>query len=150
MAMFWLVFGKCFIQSVVSINADSIKLCQLEKMVADLKVSHDILSQKIFEIQFKNNYWKEGIIEPHTEKENLKGTIDHLQDENRTQNKINSELEMEITEIKTLFKASESEELIKTKSSLLQILKEIKNRSTAKRWLRKRQNNRNQFFYTRN
>lgn len=101
-------------------------------MVADLKVSHDILSQKIFEIQFKNNYWKEGIIEPHTEKENLKGTIDHLQDENRTQNKINSELEMEITEIKTLFKASESEELIKTKSSLLQILKEIKNRSTAK------------------
>lgn len=51
--MFWLVFGKCFIQSVVSINADSIKLCQREKMVADLKVSHDILSQKIFEIQFK-------------------------------------------------------------------------------------------------
>lgn len=113
-------------------------------MVADLKVSHGILSQKI--LQFKNNYWKEGIIEPHTEKENLKGTIDHLQDENRTQNKINSELEMEITEIKTLFKASESEELIKTKSSLLQILKEIKNRSTAKRWLRKRQNNRNQYF----
>lgn len=53
MAMFWLVFGKCFIQSVVSINADSITLCQREKMVADLKVSHDILSQKIFEIHFK-------------------------------------------------------------------------------------------------
>lgn len=47
MAMFWLVFGKYFIQSVVSINADSIKLCQRKKKIADLKVSHDILSQKM-------------------------------------------------------------------------------------------------------
>lgn len=108
--MCWLVFEKCFIQSVVSINADSIKLCQLEKMVADLKVSHDILSQKIFEIQFKNNYCKEGIKEFRAENENLKRTIDHLQDENHTQKKINNQLVMEITEIKTLFKASESEE----------------------------------------
>lgn len=53
MAMCLRIFGIFFILSVVSINANSIKLSQLEKMVADLKVSHDILSQKIFEIQFK-------------------------------------------------------------------------------------------------
>lgn len=110
MAMCWLIFGIFFIQSVVSTNADSIKFSQLEKMVADLKVSNDILSQKISEIQFKNNYCKEGIKEFRAENENLKRTIDHLQDENHTQKKINNQLVMEITEIKTLFKASESEE----------------------------------------
>lgn len=57
-AMCLLVFGIFFIQSVVSTNADSIKLSQLEKMVADLKVSHDILSQKLYEIQFENNNCK--------------------------------------------------------------------------------------------
>lgn len=57
-AMCLLVFGIFFIQSVVSPNADSIKLSQLEKMVTDLKVSHDILSQKLYEIQFENNNCK--------------------------------------------------------------------------------------------
>lgn len=52
-AMCLLVFGIFFIQSVVSTNAYSIKLSQLDKMVADLKVSHDILSQKLYEIQFE-------------------------------------------------------------------------------------------------
>lgn len=50
MAMCWLDFGIFFIQSVGSTNADSNKSSQLDKMVADLKVSHDILSQKISEI----------------------------------------------------------------------------------------------------
>lgn len=128
MAMCWLVFEKCFIQSVVSINADSIKLCQLEKMVADLKVRHDILSQKIFEIQFKNNYWKEGIIEPHTEKENLKGTIDHLQDENRTQKKINSQLKLEITHIKksSLLQTDISKTVVETDGLLTDDYKSVK------------------------
>lgn len=112
------IFGIFFILSVVSINANSIKLSQLEKMVADLKVSHDILSQKISEIQFEKNYFKACIKQLHAENENLKGIIHHLQDENRTQKKINSQLEM--SEIKTLFKSSEFEELIRTKSTLLQ------------------------------
>lgn len=114
------IFGIFFILSVVSINANSIKLSQLEKMVADLKVSHDILSQKISEIQFERNYFKACIKQLDAENENLKGIIHYLQDENRTQKKINSQLEMEITEIKTLFKSSEFEELIRTKSTLLQ------------------------------
>lgn len=120
MAMCWLLFGIIFIQSVVSINADRIKLSQLKKMMAELKVSHDILSRKISEIQFENNYCKASIKELHAENENLKVIIHHLQDENRTQKKINSQLKVEITEIKTLLKSNEFEELIKTKSILLQ------------------------------
>lgn len=91
MAMCWLDFGIFFIQSVGSTNADSNKSSQLDKMVADLKVSHDILSQKISEIQFENNYCKASIKELHAEIENFKGIIHHLQDE--TQMKINK-LEM--------------------------------------------------------
>lgn len=46
-------FGIILIQSVVSIDANRIKLSQLEKMVADLEVSHDILLQKI-NFKFEN------------------------------------------------------------------------------------------------
>lgn len=53
MTMIWFLIGMIFIQSAVSIDAE-LTLSQLEKMVADLKRSHQILSRKISEIQFEN------------------------------------------------------------------------------------------------
>lgn len=120
MEMCWLVFGIFFIQSVVSIDAERMKLSQLEKMVADLKASHEIQIKQISEIQFENAYFKENIEELRAMNEKLKRIIHDLQDENRVQKKINSQMKMEITEIKTLLKLSEFEELIIKKSSLLQ------------------------------
>lgn len=51
--------------------------------------------------------------------EHLKGRIHDLEDENQTQKRINSQLKMEITEIKTLFKLSDFRELFKTKSDFM-------------------------------
>lgn len=115
-----LLFGIMFIQFVVSIDADKINLNQLEKMVADLKVGHDILSQKISEIQFENNFFKTSIKEFRVENEQLKERIHDLEDENRTQKKFNNQLKMEKAIIKPLLKSSEFEELLTIKSSLLQ------------------------------
>lgn len=56
--MLWLFIGLISIQSAVSIDAGEMTLNQLENMVADLKISHELLSQKISEIQFENNYFK--------------------------------------------------------------------------------------------
>lgn len=56
--MLWLLIGIISTQSAVSIDAVGMTLNQLEKMVADLKISHELLSQKISEIQFENNYFK--------------------------------------------------------------------------------------------
>lgn len=115
-----LLFGIMFIQFVVSIDADKINLNQLEKMVADLKVGHDILSQKISEIQFENNFFKTSIKEFRVENEQLKERMHDLEDENRTQKKFNNQLKMEKAIIKPLLKSSEFEELLTIKSSLLQ------------------------------
>lgn len=113
MTMFWLLFGIILIQSVVSINAERMEISQLEKLVADLKASHEVLLQTVSEMRFENNYFKASIKE-------LKGRIQDMDDENQTQKKINSQLKMEITKIKTLFKSKELQELFRTKSSLLQ------------------------------
>lgn len=120
MAMCWLLFGIICIQSVVSVDEKRMKLRQLEKLVANLKVSHAILSQTISEMQFENNNFKASIKDLHLKNEQLKGRLHDLEDENQTQKRINSKLKMEITEIKTLFKLSEFGELFKTKSSFMQ------------------------------
>lgn len=46
--MLLLLIGIILIQSAVSIDAEGMTLSQLEKMVVDLKMSHETLSQKIF------------------------------------------------------------------------------------------------------
>lgn len=120
MAMLWLLIGIISIQSAVSIDAVGMTLNQLEKMVADLKISHELLSQKISEIQFKNNYFKASMKKITAENERLKGRVHDLQDENQTQKKINSQFKMEIFEIKTLLKSNEFEEFINTKFSFFQ------------------------------
>lgn len=109
MTMCWLLFGIILIQSAVSIDAERMEISQLEKLVADLKASHEVLFQTVSEMRFENNYFKASIKE-------LRGRIQDMEDENQTQKKINSQ----ITKIKTLIKSSELEELFKTKSSLLQ------------------------------
>lgn len=113
MTMCWLLFGIILIQSAVSIDAERMEISQLEKLVADLKARHEVLFQTVSEMRFENNYFKASIKE-------LRGRIQDMEDENQTQKKLNSQLKMEITKIKTLFKSSELEELFKTKSSLLQ------------------------------
>lgn len=50
MTMCWLLVELIFIQSVVSIDAESIKISQFEKLVADLKVSHKVLPRTISEM----------------------------------------------------------------------------------------------------
>lgn len=89
-AICWLLYGIIFVQYVVSIDADKIKLNQLEKM----KKGHDILSKKISEIQFENNFFKTSIKELHEENEQSKEIIYDLEDENRTQKIFNSQLKM--------------------------------------------------------
>lgn len=88
-AICWLLYGISFVQYVDSINADKIKLNQLEKM----KEGHDILSKKISEIQFENNFFKTSIKE-REENEQLKEIIYDLEDENRTQKIFNSQLKI--------------------------------------------------------
>lgn len=88
-AICWLLYGISFVQYVVSIDADKIKLNQLEKM----KDGHDILSKKISEIQFENNFFKTSIKE-REENEQLKEIIYDLEDENRTQKIFKSQLKM--------------------------------------------------------
>lgn len=107
MAMLWLLIGIISIQSAVSIDAAGMTLNQLEKMVADLKISHELLSQKISEIQFENDYFKASMKKLSAENERLKGRVHDLQDENQTQKNINSQFKMEIFEIKTLLKSNE-------------------------------------------
>lgn len=119
MAMCWLLFELIFIQSVVNIDADRIKLSQLEKMVVDLEVRYGILSKKLSEIQFENNYFKENIKELRADNDKFERKFHDLLNENRVQKKINSQLKKEITEIKTLLKSDEFENLFKTKLSLL-------------------------------
>lgn len=50
MTMCWLLVGIIFIQSVVSIDAESIKISQFGKLVADLKVNRKVLSRTISEM----------------------------------------------------------------------------------------------------
>lgn len=71
-------------------------------------------------MEVENKYLKASIKELRADNEQLKAIIKDLLDEDKTQKKINSQLKMEITKIKTLFKSNELEELFKTKSSLLQ------------------------------
>lgn len=123
MAMCWLLFGTIVIQSFVNIDAvsaEGMTLIQLEKLVADLKASHDIQSHKLSEIQSENSYFKEKMKELHEDNEQLNGRIHDLLDENREQKKINSQLKKEIAKIKTLLKSSEFREQYKIKSTLLQ------------------------------
>lgn len=87
--------------------------------MSDLKVNHEILSDTIFEIEVENNFFKASIKELSADNKQLKGIIKNLQDENQTQKKINSQLKMEIAEVKTLFKSSELDECLKEKSTLL-------------------------------
>lgn len=89
-AICWLLYGIIFVQYVFSIDADKIKLNQLEKM----KEGHDILSKKISKIQFENNFFKTSIKELREENEQLKEIIYDLEDENRTQKIFNSQLKM--------------------------------------------------------
>lgn len=93
--MLWLFIGLISIQSSVSIDAGEMTLNQLENMVADLKISHELLSQKISEIQFENNYFKASMKILSAKNERLKGRVHDLQDENRTQKKINSQFKIE-------------------------------------------------------
>lgn len=93
MAMCWLVFGIVFIQYVVTIDADVIRLSQLEKLVADLKVSHDVLLQKISKMEDENNYFEASLKELYAENEQLKGRINNLQDENRKKKKNQQSIE---------------------------------------------------------
>lgn len=48
----------------------------------------------------ENNYFEASLTELYAENEQLKGMMNNLQDENRTQKKINSQLKLEITHIK--------------------------------------------------
>lgn len=93
--MLWLFIGLISIQSAVSIDAGEMTLNQLENMVADLKISHELLSQKISEIQFENNHFKASMKKLSAEIERLKGRVHDLQGENRTQKKINSQFKIE-------------------------------------------------------
>lgn len=128
MAMCWLVFGIIFIQYVVSIDADIIRLSQLEKWVADLKGSHEILLQKLSEMKDENNYFEASLKELYAENEQLKGRINNLQDENRTQKKINSQLKLEITHIKksSLLQTDISKTVVETDGLLTDDYKSVK------------------------
>lgn len=128
MAMCWLVFGIIFIQYAVSIDADIIRLGQLEKLVADLKVSHEVLLQNISEMKDENIYFEASLKELYAENEQLKGRINNLQDENRKQQKINSQLKMEITDIKksSLLQTDKSKTVVKTDGSLTDDYKSVK------------------------
>lgn len=85
--------------------------------MADLKVNHDTLSHTISEMEVEKNYLKASIKELRADNEQLKRMIKNLQDENQTQKKINSQLKMEITEVRALFKSSKLDECLKEKSS---------------------------------
>lgn len=105
--MCWFLFGIIFIQSFVNIDAvsaEGMALIQLEKLVAELKASHEIQCHKLSEIQSENSHFKEKMKEIYEDNKHLKGKIRDLLDENREQKKINSQLKKEITEIKTLLK----------------------------------------------
>lgn len=121
--MCWFLFGTIFMQSFVNLDALSahgVTLIQLETLVAELKASHEIQCHKLSEIQSENCHFNEKMKELHEDNKQLKGKIQDLLDENREQKKINSQLKTEITEIKTLLKSSEIQELFKIKSTLLQ------------------------------
>lgn len=77
MTMCWLLYGIILIQSAVSIDAERMEISQLEKLVADLKASHEVLFQTVSEMRFKNNYFKASIKE-------LRGRIQDMEDENQT------------------------------------------------------------------
>lgn len=120
--MCWFLFGIIFTQSFVyidAVSADGLTLIQLEKMVVELKASHEIQCHKLSEIQSENSHFKEKMKEIYEDNKQLKGKIRDLLDENREQKKINSQFKKEITEIKTLLKSSEFKELFKLKSTLL-------------------------------
>lgn len=121
--MCWFFFGIIFTQFFVNIDAvsaDGLTLIQLEKLVAELKASHEIQCHKLSEIQSENCHFNEKMKELYEDNKQLKGKIQDLLDENREQKKINSQLKTENTEIKTLLKSSEIQELFKIKSTLLQ------------------------------
>lgn len=108
--MLWLFIGLISIQSAVSIDAGEMTLNQLENMVADLKISHELLSQKISEIQFENNYFKASMKKLKVQKMNdWKGecTTCKTKIEHKRKSTVNS-------------KSNEFEEFIKTKSRFLQ------------------------------
>lgn len=132
MEMCWLVFGIIFIQYVVTINADVIRLSQLEKLVADLKVSHDVLLQKISKMEDENNYFEASFKQLCAENEQLKGMINNLQDENRTQKNINRQMKMEITDIKksSLLQTDISKTVVETDGLLTDDYKSVKTNET--------------------
>lgn len=109
-AMCWFLFGIIFTQSFVNIDAvsaEGMALIQLEKLVAELKASHEIQCHKLSEIQSENSHFKEKMKEIFEDNKQLKGKIRDQLDENREQMKNNSQFKKEITEIKTLLKSSE-------------------------------------------
>lgn len=61
-------------------------------------------------MEVKNNFLKASIKKLRADHKHMKGIIKDLQDKNRTQKKIKSQLKMEITEVRTLFKSNELEE----------------------------------------
>lgn len=130
--MCWLVFRIVFIQYVVTIDADVIRLSQLEKLVADLKVSHGVLLQKISKMEDENNYFEASLTELYAENEQLKGMMNNLQDENRTQKKFNSQLKMEITHIKksSLLQTDISKTVVETDGLLTDDYKSVKTNET--------------------
>lgn len=132
MEMCWLVFEIIFIQYVVTINADVIRLSQLEKLVADLKVSHDVLLQKISKMEDENNYFEASFKQLCAENEQLKGMINNLQDENRTQKNINRQMKMEITDIKksSLLQTDISKTVVETDGLLTDDYKSVKTNET--------------------
>lgn len=107
--MLWLFIGLISIQSAVSIDAGEMTLNQLENMVADLKINHELLSQKISEIQFENNYFKASMKKLSAKNERLKGecTTCKTKIEHKRKSTVNS-------------KSNEFEEFIKIKFSFLQ------------------------------
>lgn len=109
-AMCLFLFGIIFTQSfvnIVAVSAEGMALIQLEKLVAELKASHEIQCHKLSEIQSENSHFKEKMKEIFEDNKQLKGKIRDQLDENREQMKNNSQFKKEITEIKTLLKSSE-------------------------------------------
>uniref|UniRef100_A0A8W8P283 C1q domain-containing protein n=1 Tax=Magallana gigas TaxID=29159 RepID=A0A8W8P283_MAGGI len=76
----------------------------------------------------ENNYFEASLKELYAENEQLKGRINNLQDENRTQKKINSQLKLEITHIKksSLLQTDISKTVVETDGLLTDDYKSVK------------------------
>lgn len=73
-------------------------------------------------MEVENKYLKASIKELRADNEQLKAMIKDLLDEDKTQKKINSQLKMDVPEVRKLFKSSYLEKYLKEKSTLLQTI----------------------------